>query len=56
MLDVVSIFLNETLQLASPKQPIYIINTIVEESLKVFQIKLENCSINIVTHFVMGAR
>ena len=50
MLDVVSIFLSETLQLAPPKQPI------VEESLEVFQIKRENCSINIVTHFVMGAR
>lgn len=44
MLDVVFMFSNKTLQLSTPKQPAYIINTIVEESSNVFE---ENCSTNI---------
>ena len=56
MFDVVSMLLNETYQLSSPKQPAFFINTIANESLEVCEIKLENCSINDVSLSVMEAR
>ena len=56
MLDVISMLLNETFQLSSPKQPAFFINTIAEESLEVCEIKPENCSVNDVSLPVMEAR
>ncbi|GMY20975.1 receptor-like serine/threonine-protein kinase SD1-7, partial [Fagus crenata] len=56
MLDVVSMLLNETYQLSSPKQPAFVINTIAEGSLEVCEIKLENYSINDVSLSEMQAR
>ena len=55
MLDVVSMFSNETLQLPSPKQPAFFIHTVVRE-LEDSMIELENCSLNDVTISVMEAR
>jgi hypothetical protein len=56
MLDVVSMLLNETYQLSSPKQPAFFINIIAEGSLEVCEIKPENCSINDVSLSEMEAR
>ena len=56
MFDVVSMLLNETYQLSSPKQPAFFIHTVAEGSLEVCEIKPENCSINDVSLSEMEAR
>ncbi|KAM3747669.1 hypothetical protein ACB098_05G052300 [Castanea mollissima] len=55
MLNVVSMLSNETLQLSPPKQPVFFINTFVEE-IQVSEIKAESCSVNNVTVSVMKPR
>ncbi|XP_023894462.1 G-type lectin S-receptor-like serine/threonine-protein kinase CES101 [Quercus suber] len=55
MLNVVSMLSNETLQLSPPKQPVFFINTFVEE-IPVSEIKPGSCSVNNVTVSVMKPR
>ena len=56
MIDVVSMLSKETLQLFPPKHPTFFVNTNQDGSLQGFEIKLEKCSINNVTHSQMEAR
>ena len=55
MLNVVFMLSNETLQLSPPKQPVFFINTFVEE-IPISEIKPECCSVNNVTVSVMTPR
>ena len=55
MLDVVSFFANETIQLSTPKQPAFFINTITKE-LDVSENKTKNYSVNNVTLSELDAR
>ena len=55
MLNVVFMLSNETLQLSPPKQPVFFINTFVEE-IPISEIKPESCSVNNVTVSVMTPR
>ena len=55
MLDVVSFLANETIQLSTPKQPAFFINTITKES-NVFENKSKIYSVNNVTISKLDAR
>ena len=55
MLDVVSFLANETIQLSTPKQPAFFINTITKE-LDVSKNKSKNYSVNNVTISKLDAR
>ena len=55
MIDVVSFLANETIQLSTPKQPAFFINTITKE-LDVFENKSKNYSVNNVTISKLDAR
>ena len=55
MLDVVSFLANETIQLSTPKQPAFFINTVTKE-LDVSKNKSKNYSVNNVTISKLDAR
>ena len=55
MLDVISFLANETIQLSTPKQPTFFINTITKES-NVFENKSKIYSVNNVTISKLDAR